>query len=138
MRQQMRQQKGQTLIELILFIVIISIALTGSMHVFRTVLLYGGRIGHLLTASQLAEARMNLIIQKRHEPDDVTGFANLSDPCSSGSLAACTTLNAFASANGYTVTSSPNPITAAADGSKTVTVTVSGAGDATSSVRFVQ
>ncbi len=134
----MKQLKGQTIVELILFIVIISIVLTGSMHVFRTVLSHSGQTAYLLTASQLANARMDLIIQSRHEPDDTTGFTNLADPCNSGSLAACTTLNTFATANGYTITSSPSTITAAADGSKTVTVTVTGKGDATTSIRFVQ
>lgn len=134
----LKKYHGQTLIELIIFIVIMGIVITGSMTVFRTVLLKSNQPGYILTAAQLANARMDLIIQKRHQPDDTNGFINLSDPCSSGSLDACAALNTFATSRGYVVTSTPNPITTAVDGSKTVTVTVTGTGNATSSIRFVQ
>ncbi len=134
----LKTESGQTMVEMVIFIVIIGIVITGAMSAFKTVLSFSGQSGHLLTASQLANARMNLITQNRHEPDEATGFANLSDPCNSGSLDACVSLNAFASAYGYVITSSPNPIDAAADGSKTVTVTVTGTGNATTSARFTQ
>jgi len=134
----MRKSHGQTLIELIIFIVIMGVVVTGAMTVFKTVLSYGNQPGHILTAAQLASARMDLILQKRHIPDDATGFLNLNDPCDDITLPACAGLHAFATSRGYTVSSTPNPITTAGDGSKTVTITVSGTGDASTSMRFVQ
>lgn len=134
----MRKHHGQTLIELIIFIVIMGIVVTGAMSVFKTVLSYGNQPGYLLTAAQLASARMELIVQTRHVPDDATGFLNLSDPCDDATLPACAGLHAFATSRGYVVTSTPNPITTAVDGSKTVTITVGGTGDATTSARFIQ
>jgi len=127
----MRRCQGQTLIELIVFIVVIGIILASTIYAFKAVLIYSNRPGYLLTASQLADARMNIIIQQRR----VNGFSGINDPCSSGSLAACTALNTFASSNGYTISSS---VPAAVNGVQVVTVTVSGMGDATSVVRFVQ
>ena len=130
----MRHHAGQTLIELVVFIVVIGIVVAGSMRAFQTVLFYSSQPAHILTASQLADARMNLIIQQRHEPNDTTGFTNLTDPCASGSLAACTGINTFATSKGYTISSS---ISAISGGVRTATVTVSGTGSATVVTRFV-
>ena len=127
----MRTYQGQTLIELVVFIVIIGIVLAASITTFQTVLRYNNKSGNILTASQLANARMNIIIQQRR----INGFNNISDPCSSGSLAACSGLNTFATNNGYVVAST---ISAISGGARTVTVTVSGTGSATNIVRFVQ
>jgi len=137
----LKKHHGQTLIELIIFIVIMGIMITGAMRVFQTVLLKSNQPGHILTAAQLANARMELIVQTRHLPDDATGFTNLSDPCNDATLAACAGLHAFATSRGYVVTSSPNPIVGTVDddgSNKTVTITVTGAGDATNIMRFAQ
>lgn len=127
----MKKYQGQTLIELVIFIVIIGIILTALLQVFNTVLSYNSHPGRLLTASQLADARMNLVLQQRR----IQGVASMSDPCSSGSLNACTSINSFATTSGYVVSSSIPP---AVNGVRTAIVTVSGAGNATLIERFVQ
>ncbi|MDA9271824.1 prepilin-type N-terminal cleavage/methylation domain-containing protein [bacterium] len=127
----MRHYTGQTLIELLVFIVVMGIVIAGSMRAFQTVLFNSSKPAYILTANQLADARMNLIIQQRH----ITGLTTLTDPCSSGALAACAGLSTFATNKGYTVLSS---ISAMSSGIRTATVTVSGKGDATVIVRFAQ
>lgn len=127
----MKKYQGQSLIELVIFIVVVGIITGAIVNTFRTILIYSYRPGSLLTASQLADARMNIIIQQRR----VNGFTNISDPCSTSSLAACTGLNTFANNYGYIINSS---LPAAVNGTRIVTVTVSGTGNATSVVRFVQ
>ncbi|MDP3704838.1 MAG: prepilin-type N-terminal cleavage/methylation domain-containing protein [Legionellaceae bacterium] len=126
-----KKYQGQTLIELTVFIVILGIVLTGILQALQTVLFYSGQPGHILTASQLADARMNIIIQQRR----IQGVTSMSDPCLTGSLNACTSINGFATTNGYVVSSS---IPAAVNGVRTATVTVSGTGNATLIARFVQ
>lgn len=121
----MRKCAGQTLIDLVVFIVVMGIVISGSMLAFQTVLLNSAKPAQMLTASQLAAARMNLIIQQRR----VNGFALISDPCSSGSLAVCTGLS------GYVVSSS---LDTSVSGVVTATVTVSGKGSARVMTRFVQ
>ena len=127
----MRRYAGQTLIELIVFIVVMGIVISGSMLALQTVLLNSAKPAQILTASQLADARMNLIIQQRR----INGFLAVSDPCSSGALAACAGLNTFATNNGYVVSSS---ISAAVNGVITATVTVNGTASANIVARFVQ
>lgn len=125
------KQQGQTLIELIIFIVVMGIVSVGALIGFNSVLKNSHQPGRRLIASQLADARMNLILMQREE----YGFANISDPCSTGALAACTGLQTFAQNAGYTVSSSISP---ASGGVVTATITVSGAGNATVTMRFVQ
>jgi Tfp pilus assembly protein PilE len=126
----MKPFKGQTLIELVIFIVVLGIVLTPLLTVFNSVLKRSNQPQYLLTAAQLADARMNMILQQRR----INGFTNISDPCSTGSLNACTALKAFAT-NHYVVSSSIPP---AVNGIQTVTVTVTGTGTATNLMRFVQ
>ena len=127
----MRKDQGFTLIEVVIFIVILGVIMAATLRMFKSVLIYTSRPGYMLTASQLADARMNLILLQRK----VNGFTSIVDPCSSGSLAACTTINTFATNNGYVISSSiPNAV----NGVRTATVTVSGTGDATVMMRFVQ
>ncbi len=127
----MKNQQGISLIELVMFIVLIGIIVTGSFSAFDLILTDSSQPGRILAAGQLAKARMNLILQQRL----VNGFTNITDPCVSGSPAACSGLAAFASAHGFVVSSS---IPAAVGGVRTATVTVSGAGSATVIMRFVQ
>lgn len=124
------KQQGITLLELVVFIVIISVAMVGLISSFNTVLKHSTEPGQRLVASALADARMNLILLQRH----VHGFNNISDPCSA-SPAACTALNSFATGAGYAVSSS---ITTPVSGTAIVTVTVSGTANATNILEFVQ
>lgn len=128
----MKKQHGLSLIEIVIFIVILGITLVSTLKMFKSVLIYNSRPGDLLMASQLADARMNLIILERRRP---TSLDSMFDPCSSGTLAVCTSLASFATSKGFTVTSS---IPAAVNGVRTATVTVSGKADAKVEMRFVQ
>lgn len=124
------KRQGVTLIELVLFIVVISIAMVSLILSFSTVLGLIAEPGQRLIASELADARMNLILLQRH----VYGFNNISDPCGT-SPAACAALNSFATGAGYVVSSSiTNPVSNTA----LVTITVSGTASATDVLEFTQ
>lgn len=127
----MIKQQGMTLIEIIMFIIIISIVTVGSLLAFSTVLTNSNGPSQIMTAAQLAQARMELIVQQRN----INGFSSIQDPCSAGSPPACTALAAFASAKGFTVSSS---IPAAVGGIRTATVTVTGTEGAMVVMRFMQ
>ncbi|MDX2165304.1 MAG: prepilin-type N-terminal cleavage/methylation domain-containing protein [Gammaproteobacteria bacterium] len=108
---------GFTLIELILFIVIIGIAAIAVLLSFQTLLTKSPNTNRQTTAIILAQSRMDVIMGQYYQ----NGFASFSDICSGGSPAAvCQTQT------GYTITSSIINNGA----SKTITVTVSGLGDA--------
>ena len=130
----MRETRGQTLIEFIVFIVVIGIVMTGIIASFNTVLLYSVQPGRTLVASLLADARMNLITQSRH----LASFKNMTDPCSSGSLAACAGLKTFADNAGYVVSSAFSSGNSSSTNFLTATVSVTGTGRATNIVRFVE
>ena len=127
----MTRYRGVTLIEVVIFIVVLGITLGSTLRMFKAILTYNNRPNYLLTASQLADARMNLIILQRKKMNSI----NIADPCSSGTLNACTTLSTFANSKGYIVSSS---MPAAVNGVRIVTVTVSGTGNATCVMRFVE
>ncbi|GGI85149.1 type II secretion system protein [Legionella impletisoli] len=128
----MKLSSGFTLIEIILYIVVLSIVGSGLLIAFNAALMAGENPGKNLAASQLAKARMDIILQQRL----VNGFNSISDPCAAGSSpAACAPLATFATNNNLIVTSSIPP---ASGGIRTATVTVSGAGNATLTMRFVQ
>lgn len=77
----MNKASGFTLIELIVFILVIGISAVAALVAFNTVAGRSNEPGQLMAAAQLANARMNIIVQRRL----VDGFANISDPCASGS-----------------------------------------------------
>ncbi|HEV2614609.1 MAG TPA: prepilin-type N-terminal cleavage/methylation domain-containing protein [Gammaproteobacteria bacterium] len=105
---------GFTLIELIVFIVIVGIAATTALLSFQTVLSKSPNANHQTTALELAEGRMDIIMGQYYQ----NGFAGFADICPGAAV--CMTLT------GYTVTSS---ITGSAP-TKTITVTVTGLGSA--------
>ncbi|WP_133129849.1 prepilin-type N-terminal cleavage/methylation domain-containing protein [Legionella yabuuchiae] len=128
----MKVNSGFTLIEIILYIVVLSIVGSGLLIAFNAALVTGENPGKTLAASQLAKARMNIILQQRL----VNGFNNISDPCATDPApGACAPLATFATNNNLIVASSIPPATG---GVRTATVTVSGAGNATVTMRFVQ
>jgi len=106
---------GFTLIELIIFIVIVGIAATAILLSFQTVLSKSPDTNKQTIATELAEGRMDLIIGQYY----IYGLSSFSDICNGSSPAVCMTIS------GYTVSSS---ITGT--GPKTITVTVSGSGSA--------
>lgn len=70
------KQAGFTLIELIVFIVIISIAASILFPIMMS-LKYSGTLPDQTVAQQLARARMELILERRN----MLGFQSTSDPC---------------------------------------------------------
>jgi type II secretory pathway pseudopilin PulG len=125
----MKKVAGFSMVETLLFIVIIGVLVTGTLSVFNTVLVKSRNLKQLMTASQLADARMNIILQQRL----VNGFSAISDPCNAGSPpAVCSALTTFASNNGYQVSSTittGNTLTSA-------TVNVTGTGSASVIMSF--
>lgn len=108
---------GFTLIELVVFIVILGIAAITVLLSFQTLLTKSPNTNRQTTAIALAEGRMDVIIGQYYQ----NGFASFSDICAGGSPAAV-----CQSQSGYTITSSIVNNGA----SKTITVTVSGLGSA--------
>lgn len=117
---------GVTLIELIAFIVIMGVLVSGLMSGFSTSLRGSGVPKQVTQALQLAQERMELIRARK----DVVGFAGFTaatyDPCANGS-----THPACSSTFGYTVTPALDETGACLGGDanyKCITVTVTDAG----------
>ncbi len=110
---------GLSLIEMIVFILIVGIVATGTLMTANTVLTYQASPNQILQAAQLARARMAIILQTRRQE----GFNNTADVCASGSPpAACTELATFATTYGFTV----NSTIGGATEHQLITVSVSG------------
>lgn len=128
----MNKQHGFTLTELIVFIVVVGIVATGSLIGLQQALIGSYQPGNIAKAAQLANARMNVILQKRH----TDGFDSLLDPCAGGSSASlCVALANFASTHGLVVNTS---ITTASSTIKIATVVVSGSGSFTVTEGFIR
>lgn len=110
-----RQGDGFSLIEVIVFIVILGVLAAGLVVAFSSPLRNSPEAGRLDLAAELAQQRMELILAQRR----AAGFAAFADPCPGPAI--CTP------PTGYTVTSS---IIAGYGGDpsnyKVVTVSVSG------------
>jgi type II secretory pathway pseudopilin PulG len=119
---------GATLIELVIFIIIIAIVTTGAMSAFNR-LLTGATTAHRLDeAAYLARQRLELILPQRQ----VLGFTGFTaatfDPCTSAPASTQPVCTAIPS--GYTVTSSLADNWNGDPAYKVITVTVSGNGAA--------
>ena len=110
-----RRRNGFSLIEVIIFIVILGVLAAGLAVAFSSPLRNSPEAGRLDLAAELAQQRMELILAQRR----ATGFAGFTDPCPGPAI--CTP------PTGYVVTSS---IVAGYGGDSTnykvVTVNVSG------------
>lgn len=77
--------RGVTMIELIVFIIIVGVLVSGLMSGFSTTMLGSGKPKQVTQALQLAQERMELIRAQK----DVLGFAGFTaatyDPCLTGS-----------------------------------------------------
>jgi type II secretory pathway pseudopilin PulG len=127
-RLQLTAMAGVSLIELIIFIIIIAIVTTGIMSGFSRMLQGTATAHELNEAAFLARQRLELILPQR-QVLGFTGFTAASfDPCTSSPVSTqppCTGIP-----SGYTVTSSLTDNWNGDMGYKVVTVTVSGNGDA--------
>ncbi|MBI5450594.1 MAG: type II secretion system protein [Gammaproteobacteria bacterium] len=122
--------QGFTLIELIIFIMVVGILAIGLMQTFTNTLFGSSRPSQTLVATGLARERMELILGQRRKAMGLTTFTNANfDPCTSAPAAthsACTPIP-----SGYTVTSSYAATWSGSSNYRDITVTVSGKGDAT-------
>lgn len=115
--------KGFSLIEMIVFILIIGIAAIAVLRSFGSFLQKSPTGNRQTTAIALAQERMELILAQRQ----LKGFNSFTDLCSGGSPPSICT-----APSGYTITSTISSVTIGGDSNyKNITVTVSGLGDAT-------
>ena len=113
----MRNNHGFSLIELIVFIVVVGISLTGVMLAFTSALENNVGANPQTIAIHLAGARMGVILTQRR----INGFDSVSDPCVTSPPAVCQ------SASGYTISSAISTYTISGDNNyKLIDVTVSG------------
>lgn len=115
-----KKSAGFSLIELVVFIVVIGLAVGGVFLAFSTALQKNPLINPQTTANELASARMDIIIGQRR----INGFSTLSDPCVSSPPAVCTVPAAI---TGYTISSAISTISIGGDSNyKLIIVTVTG------------
>jgi len=123
-----RQQSGLSLVELIIFIVIVSIVTTGVLLGLNRILTGSATINQLTQAAYLAQQRMELILPQR-EVLGFSGFISTTfDPCTSTPASTqpiCTVIPA-----GYTVTTTLSNDWQGDSAYKVVVVTVTGKGSA--------
>lgn len=117
----LHRQKGFSLVELVVFIVVIGVAISSVFLAFQTALTQTPYGNSQTVATLLAQGRMDFILGQRR----LIGFANFSDLCTSVSPPAICTLPA--AITGYTITSSITTTTIGSDSNyKIITVTVTG------------
>lgn len=126
-RQPPARARGTTLIEVVAFIVILALVVTGLVSAFTGALRTTGMPREINQGLQLAQSRMELILGRR-ERLGFTGFLASYDPCSDQPTCATATRQACACPTGYTVTVSPLAQTYSSGDAnyRTVTVTVTG------------
>ena len=95
------RSRGLTLIELVVFIVIVGVAAFALLGSFGAMLTRSPSAAQLTQATQLAQERMELILGQRNSPAAGRGYNNTVDldPCNVGAPTVCT------STFGYTVSS---------------------------------
>ncbi|WP_376695281.1 type II secretion system protein [Wenzhouxiangella sp. EGI_FJ10305] len=88
----LRAQAGLTLLEMILFIVVLGVAGVALLSTLSAPLTGAGEQTRALTAAQVVQARMELVLgQKRKAgyPEDVSDCKAALDPCPGATLSAC-------------------------------------------------
>lgn len=126
-----KNSAGFTLIELVIFIVIIGIAVSGIFLAFSTALQQTPLVNPQTTANELASARMEIIIGQRR----MNGFTTLTDPCVSSPPAVCTVP---AGITGFTITSTISAYTVGSDSNyKIIDVLVTGPQNARTNLKTV-
>ena len=120
-----KQMRGLSLIELVIFIVVLGLALSSIFLAFTTALQQSVAVNPQTTANELAQMRMNIILgQRRLQGYNVLAPGTNTDWCGASPPAVCT-INA--GITGYTVTSVIATYTISGDSNyKIITVTVTG------------
>jgi len=92
------RSRGLTLIELVVFIVIVGIAAFALLGSFRALLPRSPTAAQLTQATQLAQERVELILGQRNSPLAGRGYNNTVDldPCNVGTPNVCTNTLGFA------------------------------------------
>lgn len=117
----LHRHKGFSLVELVVFIVVIGFAISSVFLAFQTALTQTPYGNSQTVATLLAQGRMDFILGQRR----LIGFANFSDLCTGVSPPTICTLPA--AITGYTITSSITTTTINSDSNyKIITVTVNG------------
>ena len=111
------KQRGFSLIEMVIFIVVIGILMSGMLVAVNRSLSLAVLPNRAAQATFLANAYMEIILLDRA----VKGWSAFDNPCPSAAI--CTPLVTFASTYGFTVTPSITP----SGTNKTIDVSVSGA-----------
>lgn len=115
----MRQQKGFTFIELIIFMVVIGILAAGLLSAFNIFLQKQPTVQASTLTNSLAAQRMEIILGQKK----IAGFSSYTDPCPGPAICDLPT--------GYTVTSSIANNWNSDTHYNVITVSVSGKGTAT-------
>ena len=117
-----KRQRGFTLIELVVFIVVMAILSTALTSVFANTLKGSPRASAVAKVAELAQERMELILAKRGQVSFSTFTSTVFDPCTS--VPASTQAPCAGVPAGYTVTSSLQTDWNGDTNYKVVTVTV--------------
>lgn len=118
------KQQGFSLIELITFIIIIGIVSSSLLLGLNQAAFNSDIPRNIPEASFLANARMQIILMNRA----INGYSSLNDPCTSTpGLAICTPLSNYATTNNFSVATP----TISGSNPKSITINVTGAGNAT-------
>ena len=120
------QQGGFTLIELVVFIVVVSVLSTGLVAAFANALKGAPQAAAVSKVAELAQERMELILAQRRKTTFAAFTSAVFDPCTSApssTLAPCTSIPA-----GYAVTATLQNNWNADTNYKIITVTVTGSG----------
>ena len=100
------RSRGLTLIELVVFIVIVGVAAFALLRSFGALLPRSPTAAQLTQATQLAQERMELILGQRDSPLAGRGYNNTVDldPCNVGAPAVCTNTLGYSVASAGTGT----------------------------------
>lgn len=121
-----KNNAGFSLIELVVFIVVMGIAITGIFLAFQTALQKSVVATPQIIANLLAQGRMDIIVGQER----INGFNSYSDICPAAAV--CTLPAAL---SGYSISSSITTTTISGDTYNIITVTASGPQNASATVK---
>ena len=120
-------ERGVTLVELIAFIVIVSVIVAGLMAAFSNSLRGTGTTKHVTQAIQMAQERTELILGQKHRLGFTAFNASTYDPCLIAATPpeACTVIDSrFAVTSSLAINTSSADITVTATGPDSISVPI--------------